>query len=109
MIKIIKGLEPISLTTYKRSFNATYDDLDKSCKDDIRVHLLREQKNICAYCMGKININNMKIEHYIPRNEETGDSTKQLEYINLLQFARGEKVPSLTQKKLVIQEKLISD
>jgi len=36
MIYIKKGQEPKSLTEYKKKIGASYADLDKDCKDDLR-------------------------------------------------------------------------
>lgn len=86
---IIKENEPQSLTTYKQSEGAKFSNLSSSCKLDIKNQLLREQRNLCAYCMGKITLANMKIEHYIPQNQQTGDPSKQLDYKNLLAVCMG--------------------
>ena len=54
MILIKKKLEPHSLTEYKQTINASFDNLPSEIKDDIRKSLLKEQGYICAYCMKKI-------------------------------------------------------
>ena len=36
MIYIKKGQEPKSLTEYKKKIGASYADVDKDCKDDLR-------------------------------------------------------------------------
>lgn len=66
--------EPKELTDYREGTpGVTYDDLGKDRKDIIRNSLLDEQGYICAYCMGRIDINNCTIEHYISqtRHEES--------------------------------------
>ena len=59
MLFIRKGSEPDSLIKYRKEKFAYYDGYEK--KDDIRKKLLEEQGYLCAYCMRRINIKNMKI------------------------------------------------
>ena len=59
-----RNREPRELSEYRDSTpDATYDDL--RCKKQIRQSLVDEQGYICAYCMGKIDVNDSTIEHYI--------------------------------------------
>lgn len=82
MIYINKGYEPASLTEYRSTINGGFDGLDKK---ELREQLLKEQKYLCAYCMKKIKKDNdVKIEHYIARNEEN-----ELQYSNLLAVCKG--------------------
>ncbi|MDO5525937.1 MAG: hypothetical protein Q4F85_07650 [Prevotella sp.] len=61
-----RNKEPKELTVFRETTpGATYDDL--RCKSVIRQKLIDEQGYICAYCMGKITIDNSTIEHYIPQ------------------------------------------
>lgn len=61
-----RNKEPKELTEYREGTpGVTYDDLGKERKDIIRNSLLDEQGYICAYCMGRIDINSCTIEHYI--------------------------------------------
>lgn len=55
-------------------------------KDDIRDMLCKEQHGLCAYCMRKINPQEMKIEHYKPlaKNKEGA-----LDYQNYLGVCYG--------------------
>lgn len=85
MILIKKKLEPHSLTEYKQTMNASFDNLPSEIKDDIRKSLLKEQGYICAYCMKRIEENSdIKIEHYEARNNEN-----ELAYKNLLAVCKG--------------------
>lgn len=74
MIYIKKGAEPKSLKEYRSQPNATYEDFRD--KDDIREALLKEQGCLCAYCMGRISKDKMKIEHWISQKSEEGDGEK---------------------------------
>jgi len=50
--------DPDSLSLHKINANAVYDDsLDKS---DIQTQLIKEQKGLCAYCMGRIKVDKNK-------------------------------------------------
>ena len=51
-----RNREPRELSEYRDTTpDATYDDL--RCKVQIRQSLVDEQGYICAYCMGKIDVN----------------------------------------------------
>lgn len=86
MILIVKKKEPDSLIQYRKSSNASFDDLDGNVKDEIRTGLLQEQGYLCAYCMKRLRDDRMavKIEHYQPRNSEN-----ELQYSNLLAVCDG--------------------
>ncbi len=91
---IKKGKEPKALTSYKKSKEASYGDLDKDVKHQIKEHLLTEQGYICAYCMQRISQDwnkdldkeKMEIEHYIPQSK---DESLSLEYKNMLGVCNG--------------------
>lgn len=51
MILIKKNRIPSSLVEYKRTINASFDNLPREVKDRLRTSLLKEQGYICAYCM----------------------------------------------------------
>lgn len=85
MLYIKKGPEPQSLTDYRRNSNAYFDGYDS--KDDIRKQLLAEQGYLCAYCMSRISINSMKIEHWIP--ESNLSEMEALDYSNMLGVCLG--------------------
>ncbi len=95
MKKIVKTIEPKSLTKYRSEI--LHQDLEKSniyedfpektqedCKNNIvnnlRKQLLEEQGYICCYCMSRINCDNSKIEHFKP---QTKYRNLQIDYRNL--------------------------
>lgn len=85
MILIKKKSEPHSLTAYKKTINASFDNQPSKVKEDLRKSLLEEQGYICAYCMKRIEeSSDIKIEHYEARN-----STNELSYKNLLAVCKG--------------------
>ena len=85
MILIKKKSELHSLTIYKKTINASFDNQPSKVKEDLRKSLLEEQGYICAYCMKRIEESaDIKIEHYEARN-----STNELSYKNLLAVCKG--------------------
>lgn len=94
MLYIEKGKEPGSLTQYKKQKYAYFDGYKE--KDDVRKQLLKEQGYLCAYCMRRIDLRHMKIEHWIPEKSLT--EAEKLDYRNMLgcclgtiQDSKGEK------------------
>ncbi len=86
MYLLNKGREPHSLTLYRKQPDAVYADAEKRVKDDIRKSLLNEQGYTCAYCMQRIHIDNMKVEHW---ECQVRHPAKQLTYSNLLACCKG--------------------
>jgi len=88
MINIHKGQEPKSLTEYRHTAAATYDDYRD--KDTLRQFLVAEQRGLCCYCMRSISPhrNAMKIEHWHPQEDPRCDH-EQLDYRNLLASCLG--------------------
>ncbi|MCR5836179.1 MAG: TIGR02646 family protein [Lachnospiraceae bacterium] len=84
MLLINKGKPPNSLISYRKEKYAYFDGCNK---EDIRQALLKEQGNLCAYCMRRIDITNMKIEHWYPEN--LMDDNGCLEYNNMLACCVG--------------------
>jgi uncharacterized protein (TIGR02646 family) len=84
MKKIIKQSEPRSLVEHRSKANANYDNYPD--KDDLRKSLLKEQGYICCYCMSRIKLDEMKIEHWQP---QTKYASRQLDYKNLLGACMG--------------------
>lgn len=84
---IKKSKEPSSLILYRKQKDAYFDGY--ADKDDLRKSLLKEQKYLCCYCMQKISIDKMKIEHFIPRTDENKGIELQLVYSNLLAACLG--------------------
>lgn len=84
MLLIKKGNTPKELVEYKNSGNTSYESFQG--KDAIRDSLISEQNRLCAYCMGKINTENMKIEHF---KSQSKYPKLQLEYSNMLGCCDG--------------------
>ena len=87
MRAITKGHEPRSLTEHR---NAGRDYVDYQDKDGLREALVREQRGLCCYCMGRIrpNRDKMKIEHW---RSQAHYPELQLNYRNLLGACPGGK------------------
>ncbi len=61
-----RNREPKELTDYRENTpGVSYEGFNH--KPIIRKSLVEEQGYICAYCMGKIDVENSTIEHYIPQ------------------------------------------
>lgn len=87
MRQIIKNREPQELFVYKKQKNAIYDGPNfTEVKAKIRLSLLSEQGYLCAYCMERIDINKMKVEHWACQH---GHEDMQLDYNNLLGCCLG--------------------
>lgn len=87
MILIKKNREPAELTAYKKLQDATYDGPNfTAVKEKIRQSLLEEQGFLCAYCMRRIEIKLMKIEHWACQHSY---QNQQLNYNNLLACCKG--------------------
>lgn len=87
MIFIKKSPPPKKFQEFKqKNPQAHFDYMPADVKNTLRQSLLEEQGYLCAYCMGKIHgeLNQMKIEHYEPRNAQN-----ELDYSNLLAVCTG--------------------
>ena len=90
MIHIVKGREPQRLTEYRLSTQkASYDGLGTDVKNEIRAKLLDEQGHICAYCMERIRMDTVTIEHYIAQHQPMEDVNLELSYHNMLGVCQG--------------------
>ena len=85
MRTIKKKGEPEFLLKYRKGAS---DDLDSEDKDQLRRALVKEQRGLCCYCMGRISADRreMKIEHWHSR---ANYSTEQFSYRNLLASCLG--------------------
>jgi uncharacterized protein (TIGR02646 family) len=64
---IKKAREPKSLIEHSSKEHACYDNIPKETKNEIRETLLSEQGHVCCYCMKRIHMEDMKIEHWKPQ------------------------------------------
>jgi uncharacterized protein (TIGR02646 family) len=79
--------QPPSLVLYKKTdIHPTYDKYRE--KDDLRRALLHEQGYICCYCMKRIDVHNMVIEHF---NSQFEFEELALNYDNMLASCTGGK------------------
>lgn len=86
MRAISKGVGPRSLTVHRRTPHGGYDNYaDKAA---LRRALVREQRGLCCYCMGRIGVDatDMKIEHWRCQRRYRN---QELDYRNLLAACRG--------------------
>ncbi len=86
MKRIIKGSEPPCLLQYRQIDGANYDGY--SPKKSLKEALLTEQGYICCYCMRRISIDNMEIEHWQPQSKYP---ELQINYKNLLASCSGNR------------------
>ena len=100
MIEIKKAREPDSLLQYRQQEGASYEEMDKSVKEDLLEQLLQEQGHICAYCMKRIpesrklpaGVAPVTIEHWLPRNPESKEDIGQgLNYRNMFAVCSGNR------------------
>lgn len=84
MRAILKGAEPVSLQHHRAQAHCNYDNYQQ--KDELRTALVREQRGLCCYCMSRIKLDAMKIEHW---RSQSGHDDLQLSYANLLGACRG--------------------
>ena len=91
MIYIHKEREPEKLLAYRKTEFADYDHMPTEVKDAVRESLMKEQGNICAYCMRRLEVDKTTIEHIIPRNprEQEKDTKLSLDYKNMLAVCKG--------------------
>lgn len=68
MIKITKHNLPIFLNEELKRLKR-YKSLRGNLKKSVRQELLISQRSLCCYCMCKIHIRNMQIEHFKPQSK----------------------------------------
>jgi uncharacterized protein (TIGR02646 family) len=88
MKRIIKGSEPPCLLQYRQTQDANYDGYHP--KELLKTSLLKEQGYICCYCMQRISIHNMEIEHNKAQNKDCYPLL-QLDYKNLIASCSGNR------------------
>lgn len=88
MIHIQKVEEPEFMIEFKKKNpKKTYDSEEFApYRDRLREILVKEQKNICAYCCARIDRDKSKShnEHIEPRNPGKYQSNKSLDYYNIV-------------------------
>lgn len=106
MLYIEKSQEPTELTQAKREGLSRYEDLSGDPKKAVQQALLREQGSLCAYCMKRISIENLQIEHYIAQNPEDRDYDADLtiDYNNMLGVCSGNKYGTGTRERLTCDQ-----
>jgi len=84
---IVKNEEPEKLKKYRKTKNSTYSGFsNNNGKKDVKTELLKEQGYICAYCMKRIDIETIRIEHWKSQSEFPN---LQLDYSNMLGVCEG--------------------
>ena len=86
MRKIVKALEPNSLTQHRATESAKFGSYQD--KDALRAALVKEQRGLCCYCLSRIRADGqrMKIEHW---HSQSRFPAEQLDYANLLGCCLG--------------------
>lgn len=95
MLDIQKSAEPRALLQYRLQPGASYDAIPTNVKDLIRNLLLEDQGYLCAYCMQRINVDTMKIEHWQPRSVFPN---RELDWKNLLAVCKGNEGYPVTRQ-----------
>lgn len=95
MREIRKGHEPVGLTQHRCDPGATFKGLPSSTKESIQKQLLKEQGHICAYCMKRINKQQMKVEHWHCQDKYPDE---QLDYQNMLGACLGHEGEPYSQQ-----------
>jgi uncharacterized protein (TIGR02646 family) len=84
MKNIQKGREPPALTQHRQA-GGSFED-PGPWKHELRRALLREQGALCCYCMNRIELESLRIEHLRPQHEHRA---QQLTHRNLLAACPG--------------------
>ena len=83
MRTIEKGKEPPSLRKHRKS-GGTYETYTQT--DDLRGALLAEQGHLCGYCMKRISLRAMKIEHWASQSD---NEDRTVDYGNVMGACTG--------------------
>lgn len=93
MIHIQKSIEPQVLTQEKRNGVNLYSELTTGTLEAIRKQMLEEQGYLCAYCMQRIVLETVTIEHFLAQNpaDAGGEVGLSIDYNNMLGVCQGNK------------------
>lgn len=93
MLYIEKGPEPEALTQAKRNGLRDYGEMTSDVKTEIKKQLAQEQGYLCAYCMRRLKLDTMQIEHYVAQHPTGGsyDPALTIDYQNMLGVCPGNK------------------
>lgn len=83
--------EPSVLLEYRKTSGNSghWNDLPTTEKDVVRERLLEDQGYLCCYCMRRIDMAGMKVEHFLPRGGPDGDPRREIDWSNLLGACDG--------------------
>lgn len=106
MLYIEKKQEPPELLQEKRKGLTDYDGLFGAPKVAVQKSLLEEQGCLCAYCMRRITLENVQIEHYLPQHPQSKDFDPALtiDYRNMLAVCSGNKKQAGTFENLTCDQ-----
>lgn len=81
------------LVQAKRTGLKHYDDMTAEVKDSLREQLIREQGYLCAYCMRRLDLRTMQVEHYVAQHplDNDYDPAMTIDYHNMLGVCPGNK------------------
>lgn len=94
MVHIQKTAEPRELTQEKRNGVRIYSELSTETLIAIRNQMLEEQGYLCAYCMQRIALETVTIEHFSAQNpsDADGEAGLSIDYNNMLGVCQGNNV-----------------
>ena len=107
MVHIQKNAPPMELIQARRNGLVDYNGMDTPTKDAIKSNLLTEQYHLCAYCMRRIKLDSMQIEHYIAQNPKDADGYQigqSVDYNNMLGVCQGDKKTAHSLKNLTCDQ-----
>ncbi len=102
MRKINKSHEPNGLCFHRSQPHADYDNIPPETKTDLKRSLLMEQGYLCCYCMDRVDITTMRIEHW---QCQSRFSPRALDYTNLMAACSGNEGSSEREHHCDVQKK----
>ncbi|MCB9583901.1 MAG: TIGR02646 family protein [Polyangiaceae bacterium] len=64
---------PQCLISYPRG--SSWEDVKPPCPEEVRKQLVADQQGLCCYCMARIRVDRMKVEHFHPQSAFPEQST----------------------------------